>query len=61
MTITISLWMIPTILNIILIIWALWSAANDDGWFAGLSQLITGFVGTLIIWLAYCIYLLLCR
>lgn len=53
MTITISFWAIPIILNILLLIWAFWSLVNDSTWWAGLFQVVTAVVGTLFIWLVY--------
>jgi choline-glycine betaine transporter len=53
MTITIGVWLIPTILNVLLIVWMIIAAGSSSGWFAGLFEFIFTIIGSLFIWLVY--------
>lgn len=53
MTIAIGVWVIPAILNLLLIVWMVIAAGSSGGWFAGLFEFIFAIIGTLFIWLIY--------
>jgi hypothetical protein len=61
MTITIGVWAIPVVVNIVWILLMLKSAMDDHSWFGGFVESILSVIGTLFIWLVFFAVMYFCK
>jgi hypothetical protein len=62
MIITIGVWVIPVVVNVVWILLMVRSVMEcSSGWFTGLAEMIFGTIGTLIIWLVFFAVMYFCK